>query len=104
MRIATYNLRKGGARRVHWVKMIEDQGVDLLLVQESYASHEHLPSEGYPAIECQSAWRAAGRNNWGSALFARAGSVKSLPVRGFRGWVVGAEIRGTGWQSSRAAP
>ena len=26
MRIATYNLRKGGAQRAHWVKLIEDHG------------------------------------------------------------------------------
>ncbi len=40
--IATYNILKGGTQRVHWVKMIEDYGVDLLLLQESYTPDEHL--------------------------------------------------------------
>lgn len=41
MKIATYNILKGGSHRVHWTKMIEDQNVDLLLVQESYPHDEH---------------------------------------------------------------
>ncbi len=48
MKIATYNILKGGSRRVHWIKMIEDQGVSLLLVQESYPHDEHLPPLLYP--------------------------------------------------------
>jgi hypothetical protein len=45
MRIATYNILKGGSQRVHWVKTIEGHSVDLLLVQESYAPDEHLPPQ-----------------------------------------------------------
>lgn len=30
MNIAPYNILKGGWQRVHWVKMVEDFGVDLL--------------------------------------------------------------------------
>jgi hypothetical protein len=33
MKIATYNILKGGSQRVHWVRMIQDYDVDLLLVQ-----------------------------------------------------------------------
>lgn len=36
MKIATYNMLEGGSQRGHWVTMIEDFGMDLLLVQESY--------------------------------------------------------------------
>ena len=46
MKIATYNILKGGSRRVHWVKMIEDQWVDLFLAQESYTHDEHLQPDG----------------------------------------------------------
>ena len=31
MRIATYNILKGGSQRHHWVKLIEDHSVDMLL-------------------------------------------------------------------------
>ena len=34
MRIATYNILKGGSQRADWLKMIEDHSVDLFLVQE----------------------------------------------------------------------
>ena len=53
MKIATYNILKGGSRRFHWVKMIENLGVDLLLVQESYAPEEHLPPSRYPNARSQ---------------------------------------------------
>jgi len=35
MKIATYNILKGGSLRVHWAKMIEEHSVDLLLRQEA---------------------------------------------------------------------
>ena len=56
MKVATYNILKGGSQRVHWVRMIEGFGVDLLLVQESYAHHEHLPPLVYPDARSRSAW------------------------------------------------
>lgn len=104
MRIATYNLRKGGPCRVHWLRMIEGHGVDLLLTQESYAPHEHLPPGAYPDVPRQSAWKAAGQNRWGSAVFACGGSVRPLAVRDFAGWVTAAEVSGTPWQGAPADP
>ena len=35
MKVATYNILKGGTQRIHWTKLIEDHSVDLLLIQES---------------------------------------------------------------------
>lgn len=55
MKIATYNILKGGSQRSHWIKMIEDFGVDLLLIQESYPHDEHLPPLLYPDARNQSA-------------------------------------------------
>src|SRR4051794_40221146 len=98
MKIATYNLLKGGKQRAHWVRMIEDFRVDLLLVQESYPHHEHLPPLLYPDAGGRSAWEMIERNGWGSAVFSSPGSVKPVPVPGFTGWVVGAEISGASWQ------
>src|SRR5215471_12821260 len=76
MKVATYNILKGGSQRVHWVRMIEDFGVDLLLVQETYPHQEHLPPLLYPDAVRQSAWEMVERNAWGSAVLTRSGSVK----------------------------
>lgn len=99
MKIATYNILKGGSQRVHWIRMIEDYAVDLLLLQESYSRDEHLPPLLYPDVRNQSAWEMIEKNGWGSAIFSRTGSVKRLTVPGFSGWVVGAEISGASWQA-----
>jgi endonuclease/exonuclease/phosphatase family metal-dependent hydrolase len=104
MKIAAYNILKGGKQRVHWVRMIEDFRVDLLLVQESYPHHEHLPPLLYPDAGSQSAWEMVEGNGWGSAVFSRTGTVKPVPVPGFTGWVVGAEIVGASWQAGFTDP
>jgi len=104
MKVATYNILKGGSQRVHWVRLIEDFGVDLLLVQESYPHHEHLPPLMFPKVGKQSAWEMAEKNGWGSAVFSCTGSVKSVAVPNFPGWVVGAEISGASWQTGVADP
>jgi hypothetical protein len=104
MRIATYNLRKGGSRRVHWLRMVEGHGVDLLLAQESYAPDEHLPPPLHPDARRRAAWEAAGSNGWGSAVFSAGGSVTPVAVEGFAGWVVGADVRGAPWQAGFADP
>src|SRR5437773_2651423 len=104
MKIATYNILKGGTQRVHWVKMIEDHDVDLLLVQESYHYDEHLPSRLYPNASSQSVWAIVAKNRWGSAVFSRTGSLTPVAVSGFAGWVVGAEISGASWQARCADP
>lgn len=99
MKVATYNVQKGGSRRVHWVKMIENHSVDLLLIQETYPHKEHLPPTLFPKAPQQSAWQMVKQNGWGSAVFTRSGTVKPIGVKGFTGWVVGAEIRKAKWQA-----
>lgn len=61
MKIAAYNLLKGGKGRGHWACMLEEQGVDLLLVQESAHPSEHLPPLSFPAIATASSFRMSGR-------------------------------------------
>lgn len=104
MKIATYNLLKGGSQRVHWVRMVEDFGVDLLLVQESYPHHDHLPPLLYPDAGSRAAWGRVETNRWGSAVFSQAGSLKPVAVPNFSGWVVGAEISGASWQADLTDP
>ena len=103
MKIATYNILKGGSRRAHWTKMIEEQAVDVLLVQESYSPAEHLPPLLYPHSHVQSVWEMVQQNGWGSAVYSSSGNLKQIFVSGFAGWVVGAEICGAFWQSSHIA-
>ncbi len=98
MRIATYNILKGGSQRVHWVKMIEDHSVDLLLVQESYPHDRHLPPLLYPHARSRAVWEMVEKNGWGSAVYSRTGSLRPIGVPGFSGWVVGAKIKGACWQ------
>ena len=43
MKLTTFNILEGGSHRVHWANMIDDLGVELLLVQESYQHDEHRP-------------------------------------------------------------
>jgi len=104
MKIATYNLLKGGPLRLHWARMLEDHAVELLLAQESYAQVEHLPPLLYPELEGRSVWAKAAGNQWGSAVFSKNGVMKSIEVPGFTGWVVGSEISGTTWPNDRCDP
>lgn len=104
MKIATYNILKGGSQRVHWLRMIEDFKVDLLLVQESYPHDQHLSPLTYPDAEKRSAWEMAGNNSWGSAFYSCTGSVKPVLILHFAGWVIGAEISRASWQSGITDP
>src|SRR5262245_25401496 len=97
MRIATYNILKGGSKRVHWTQLIHGHAVDLLLAQESYSHHEHLPAIQFPDAPRRTAWKRVEQRSWGSAVFSMSGSVKPIPVRGYSGWVVGAEIENAFW-------
>lgn len=99
MKIATYNIHDGGRQRVHWLKLIKDHSVDLLLVQESCHPDEHLSPLLYPDFQKQFVWKAVAHDRWGSGLFSRSGSLKYVVVPGFDGWVIGAEISGAAWRS-----
>ena len=98
-KLATYNILKGGSKRLHWAKMIDEHSVDLLLVQESYPHDEHLPPLLYPEARSRSAWEMVEQSGWGSAVFSRTGSLKPVAVAGFSGWVVGAQIKDASWQA-----
>jgi endonuclease/exonuclease/phosphatase family metal-dependent hydrolase len=101
MRVATYNLLKGGTNRGHWRKLIEEHGVDLLLAQESGPQDHYLSPLVHPDLQDQSVWDMATPNRWGSAIFSTTGAVKQLHLPRFNGWVVGAEITGLSWRRKR---
>ena len=100
MKIATYNILKGGSHRIHWAKMIEEHEVDLLLIQESHPHNDHLPPLLYPDSRNRSVWEMVEQNGWGSAVYSNSGNLKQIFVPGFAGWVVGAEICSANWQST----
>lgn len=94
MRIATYDLCKGGARRTHLAKLLNEHHVDLLLAQECAEPSEHLSPLFYPDLGESIHWQAVERNGWGSAIVSPKRRLKPLVVPGFEGWVVGAELEG----------
>src|SRR4051794_29536395 len=96
MNVATYNLRQGGPKRVHWSKLVEEHAVDLLLVQESYAPDEHLPPLLHPGARERSAWEVVPGRAWGTAVYCARGSLRPVAVPQFAGWVAGAEVAGIG--------
>jgi endonuclease/exonuclease/phosphatase family metal-dependent hydrolase len=98
MRVATYNMLKGGTKRVHWLKLITENDVDLLLAQESGPQDRHVPLLTHPHLQGQSVWDMAAPNRWGSAIFTKTGAIKQLLIPTFNGWVVGAEITRPTWR------
>ena len=57
VKIATYNLRKGGSRILHWAKLLEAHTIDLLFIQESNPHGQHLPGLLYPDVRDRCAWQ-----------------------------------------------
>lgn len=98
MRIATYNLLKGGTKRTHWKEMIESHLVDLLLTQESARPDLHLTPDMFPDFQKQFVWEMSENKGWGSAIFSRDGRLEAIQVPGFSGWAVGAKITNATWQ------
>jgi hypothetical protein len=95
---------KGGARRNHWIKMLEEFAVDLILVQETFPQHKHLPPLLYPNSQVRLVWEMVKQTGWGSAVISSSGAMRLVPVHGFPGWCVGAEISGAAWQIGIADP
>ena len=94
MKIATYNLLRGGTGKRHWATMLDEHNVSLLLVQESFPPDEHLPPQLHPQARSKSVWEPIVGNAWGSGIYSPHGKVTQVPVADFAGWVVGAEIDG----------
>ncbi len=89
MIIATYNLHCGGdgGSPVHWRKLL-DEGVDVLLVQESAPPERYL---GSIAPGC-AAWHQVDGRTWGSGIYTAHGLAQEIPLPRFGGWVAGAVL------------
>lgn len=102
MKIASYNILQGGSKRVHWKKMINDQDVDLLCVQESLPQNEHLSASSSPYTSNRSVWQKVESNKWGSGIFSKTGTLTEIDIPHYCGWVVGAELSNAFWQENDA--
>lgn len=93
MRIVTYNLRNGGAKKHrHWSKIIETLDPDLFFAQETRDPSYHLPADFYRVNRGRLLWNAVPGYRWGSALFIKSGKIEPLSLDLFPGWIVGAEV------------
>ncbi len=97
MKIATYNLRFGGKKRVHWQKMLDEHQVDVLLLQETFAHDQHLPPASNPIQADRCVFQCVPGQDWGSAVALTKGSLTPIVVNGFEGWVQGGEATGLTW-------
>ena len=101
MRIVTYNfLRAGSATRCgHWSRVIRHLKPDLILAKECRPP-QRSPGERFRHGEHDVfAWQSAGTRGWGTGLFARSASLIPIEIPGYKGWVVGGEIKNTSWSA-----
>ncbi len=102
-RVVAYNFLSGGsaARCGHWSRVQARLAPDVVLAQECRAP-AHSPGERFRAGEADTLlWAAAASRRWGSAVLVRGAPARRLLVRGFGGWVVGAEVQGHVWSAGR---
>jgi hypothetical protein len=95
MRIVTFNFLAGGSARRsgHWALVRERLAPDVLLAQECRPP---------PVWSAGSAvWAKVSPRGWGTGVFLARGTIRPIPVRGFKGWVVGGEVEQVGWPSQR---
>ncbi|MEZ5941169.1 MAG: hypothetical protein R3C18_07245 [Planctomycetaceae bacterium] len=76
---------------------MEDYGVNLLFVQESYPHDEHLPPLLFPQFRDRSVWASALPNKWGSGIFSTSGELSRISLPKYDGWVVGTSIQKPDW-------
>jgi endonuclease/exonuclease/phosphatase family metal-dependent hydrolase len=98
-----YNFLSGGSRTRadHWSRLYTALAPDILLAQECRPP-QHAPGELFrPPDGDTLLWTAVGARRWGSAIFLRQLRATPLPIRGFGGWVVGAEVAGPNGPDSR---
>ena len=81
MRIVTWNLRNGAGGPM-WPRLQADLHADIVLLQEATAVPE---DDG-------AVWSKVPEGRWGSAVITTLGPTQPIPIQGYEGWVVGAEV------------
>jgi endonuclease/exonuclease/phosphatase family metal-dependent hydrolase len=99
LRIVAYNFLTGGSRTRadHWARLRSHLAPDVVLAQECRLPPDSRAERLRSARGETFVWTAATGRRWGSAIGLRGLSARPLAVRGFEGWVVGAEIPESAW-------
>jgi exonuclease III len=94
LRVVAYNFLTGGsaARCGHWSRVCARLAPDIVLAQECRAPQDSPRERFRPGPVDTLLWTAAPARRWGSAILVRGFQATPLRVRGFGGWVVGAEL------------
>jgi endonuclease/exonuclease/phosphatase family metal-dependent hydrolase len=92
LRIATFNMRGGGSLQ-HWAELVDAFGPDLVFAQETRDPLGFQPDLLRSLDFSGVLWTPVAHGRWGSAVLARVGPVRPVPIDGFDGWVVGGELR-----------
>jgi exonuclease III len=98
LRLVAYNFLSGGspARAGHWSRLHAHLAPDIVLAQECRAPEDSHGERFRVGPRDTLLWAPAGARRWGSAVLVRGLAARPLAIRGFTGWVVGAEVPGRG--------
>jgi exonuclease III len=96
LRVVAYNFLSGGSpnRAGHWSRICAQLAPDIILAQECRPPQDSPGERFRPGPADTLLWAPAAARRWGSAILARAAEATPVRVRGFGGWVVGAELQG----------
>ena len=92
MKIATYNMLQGGSVG-HWSKVLEATDASLFFAQETKNPAEFRQQLLQPLDLTNAVWALSPNGMWGSAVYARAATVKTVSVPRFEGLVVGGSLK-----------
>ncbi len=81
MRIVTWNLRHGAGGST-WSALQTDLRADVVLLQEATGTPDRA----------EAIWEKVPDGRWGSAVVTALGTTRPIPIPGYEGWVVGAEV------------
>ena len=81
MRIVTWNLKHDSGSAM-WPRLQTAMGADIVLLQESRRP---------PNSPAQLVWESVPHHDRGSAVLVSQGAIRSIPIAGYEGWVVGGE-------------
>jgi endonuclease/exonuclease/phosphatase family metal-dependent hydrolase len=101
--MVAYNFLSGGsaARAGHWSRICAQLAPDIVFAQECRRPHDSPGERFRPGPVDTFLWAPAATRRWGSAILARATEATPLRLRGFAGWVVGAELTARRWNPGR---
>lgn len=105
LNLVTYNLFKGGPSDYSaFGRVLDELNPDILLLQEVSDPKlylAHVPADLQEQAAC-AIWGKAGTNYWGSAIYARHGTLTPLPLPSdLGGWITAAEVDDLPWRPAK---